>query len=59
MTLANVSLYQNEGRWGLLQGRGSGLRYGHFLRVNGVKEERFQTGKLIFPEYKQERSVPA
>jgi hypothetical protein len=26
--------------------------------VNGVKEERLQTGKLVFPEYKQERSVP-
>ena len=26
--------------------------------MNGVKEERLQTGKLVFPEYKQERSVP-
>jgi len=25
--------------------------------VNGVKEERLQTGKLVFPEYKKERSV--
>jgi hypothetical protein len=26
--------------------------------VNGVKEERLQTGKLVFPEYNKERSVP-
>lgn len=43
---------------GLLQGTGSGLRYGHFLRVNEVKEERLQTRTLVFPEYKQDRSVP-
>jgi hypothetical protein len=43
---------------GLLHERGSGLRYRHFLRVNGVKGERLRTGKLVFPEYKKERSVP-
>jgi hypothetical protein len=26
--------------------------------MNGVQEERLQTGKLVFPEYKQERRVP-
>jgi len=50
VTLASVSLYWNKGGWELLQERGSGLRYGHFLRVNRAKGETIQTGKLVFLE---------